>query len=53
MGGPRGRQWPYDFACELDASPSDEMRAIVERAINKHSPRPFSRCRSLMQATSS
>src|SRR5262249_19787885 len=32
------RNWPYDFACELDAIPPDRMRALVEEAINHHLP---------------
>jgi len=30
------KKWPYDFACELDAIPPDNLRAIVESAINRH-----------------
>jgi hypothetical protein len=30
------KNWPYDFACELDAIPPDDLRAIVETAINRH-----------------
>jgi hypothetical protein len=30
------KKWPYDFACELDAIPPDDLRAIVEIAINRH-----------------
>lgn len=32
------KKWPHDFACELDAMPPDELRLIVENAINKHLP---------------
>ena len=30
------QNWPYRFACELDAIPPDAMRAMVEGAINRH-----------------
>jgi hypothetical protein len=30
------KPWPYKFACELDAIPPDNMRALVEAAINRH-----------------
>jgi hypothetical protein len=30
------KKWPYDFACELDAIPPDDLRAVVEVAINQH-----------------
>jgi hypothetical protein len=30
--------WPFGFACELDAIPPATMREIVERAINDHLP---------------
>jgi hypothetical protein len=30
------KNWPYDFACELDAIPPDDLRAVVEIAINRH-----------------
>ena len=30
------KKWPFDFACELDAIPPDDLRAIVEEAINRH-----------------
>jgi hypothetical protein len=33
---PADKNWPYDFACELDAMPSDSMREIVQAAINQH-----------------
>jgi hypothetical protein len=32
------RNWPYDFACELDAIPPDFLRDLVEAAINQHLP---------------
>jgi hypothetical protein len=32
------KKWPYNFACELDAIPPDDLRAIVESAINRHLP---------------
>jgi hypothetical protein len=35
---PADRKWPYDFACELDAMPADELRAIVEGRIQQHLP---------------
>jgi len=30
------KKWPYRFACELDAIPPDDIRALVEDAINRH-----------------
>ena len=30
------RNWPHDFACELDAMSPDDMRDLVESAINLH-----------------
>ena len=30
------KNWPHDFACELDAIPPDAMRDFVEDAINQH-----------------
>jgi hypothetical protein len=36
---PADRKWPHQFACELDAIPPDEMRRIVERAIERHLPK--------------
>jgi hypothetical protein len=33
---PADKAWPYDFACELDAIPPDDMRELVEAAINRH-----------------
>jgi hypothetical protein len=32
------RKWPHTFACELDAVPPDELRQLVEAAINRHLP---------------
>lgn len=32
------KNWPYDFACELDAVPPDDLRNWVEIAINCHLP---------------
>ena len=32
------RKWPYDFACELDAIPPDQLRDLVEAHINLHLP---------------
>jgi hypothetical protein len=32
------RNWPHDFACELDALDPDRMRLLVEEAIKKHLP---------------
>jgi hypothetical protein len=32
------RKWPHEFACELDAIPPDDLRGIVEHAINLHLP---------------
>src|SRR5262245_9466691 len=30
------KKWPYEFACELDAIPPDQLRYLVENAINEH-----------------
>jgi hypothetical protein len=30
------RNWPHDFACELDAIPPDDLRDLIETAINRH-----------------
>jgi hypothetical protein len=30
------KRWPHDFCCELDAVAPDDMRNLVERAINRH-----------------
>jgi hypothetical protein len=35
---PADRNWPHDFACELDAIPPDTLREMVERCINWHLP---------------
>jgi hypothetical protein len=32
------KKWPYDFACELDAIPPDQLRDLVETHINLHLP---------------
>jgi hypothetical protein len=32
------KNWPYDFACELDAIPPDDLRNLVETTIEKHLP---------------
>jgi len=32
------RKWPHDYACELDAIPPDDLRALVEDVINAHLP---------------
>jgi len=32
------RKWGYDFACELDAIPPDQLRDLVEDYINLHLP---------------
>ena len=32
----RDRNWPHDFACELDAMSPDDMRDLIENAINLH-----------------
>jgi hypothetical protein len=31
-------KWPHDFACELDAVPPTELRALVKAAIERHLP---------------
>jgi hypothetical protein len=33
------RNWPYDFACELDAIDANTLRDIVRCAIERHLPR--------------
>jgi hypothetical protein len=33
---PADRQWPYDFACELDAIEPDDLRAMVREVIECH-----------------
>lgn len=35
---PADRNWEYDFCCELDAIPPDEMRSLVKAAIDNHLP---------------
>src|SRR6266568_2432954 len=32
------RKWPHEFACELDAIPPDDLRDVIEAAINLHLP---------------
>jgi hypothetical protein len=32
------KKWPHNFACELDAIPPDQLRELVEDAINLHLP---------------
>ena len=32
------KNWPFGFACELDAMPPDYMRALVQAAIERHLP---------------
>jgi hypothetical protein len=32
------RNWPFPFACELDAIPPDYMRALVRATIERHLP---------------
>jgi hypothetical protein len=36
---PADRNWPHDFACELDALPPDTLRALVRYHIEQHVPR--------------
>ena len=31
-------KWPHEFACELDAIPPDDLRDVIEAAINLHLP---------------
>jgi hypothetical protein len=33
---PADRNWAFDFACELDAIPPDDMRDLVKEAIENH-----------------
>jgi hypothetical protein len=33
---PADKNWPHDFACELDAISPDRMRSLVEMAIESH-----------------
>jgi hypothetical protein len=35
-GSGADKNWPHDFACELDAIPPDYMRDLVEEAIKQH-----------------
>jgi hypothetical protein len=35
---PADKKWPHDFACELDAIPPDQLRDLVEGAVNLHLP---------------
>jgi hypothetical protein len=35
---PADKAWPYSFACELDAIPADDLRTLVESAIEAHLP---------------
>jgi hypothetical protein len=35
---PADRNWSYQYACELDAIPPDDLRDLVEEAINEHLP---------------
>jgi len=35
---PADRNWPHEFACELDAIPPDQLRGLVEGVINLHLP---------------
>ena len=32
------QRWPYPYACELDAIPPDDLRALVHDAIEQHLP---------------
>ena len=32
------KNWPYDFACEVDAIPPDTLREIIKEAIEIHMP---------------
>jgi hypothetical protein len=32
------RNWPHDYACELDAMAPDVMRDLVEQMTNQHLP---------------
>jgi hypothetical protein len=32
------KNWPFDFACELDAIPPDYLRSLVQAAIERHLP---------------
>ena len=32
------KRWPHPYACELDAIPPDDLRALVQAAIERHLP---------------
>ena len=32
------KRWPHPYACELDAIPPDDLRALVRTAIEQHLP---------------
>ena len=32
------QRWPHPYACELDAIPPDDLRALVREAIEQHLP---------------
>jgi hypothetical protein len=32
------RKWPHDFAGELDATPPDDPRELIEEVVNLHLP---------------
>jgi hypothetical protein len=36
---PADKAWPHEFACELDAIPPDNLRELVQNAIEPHLPR--------------
>src|SRR5262245_22107258 len=36
---PADRNWPHDFACELDAIPANVLRDMVRKCIEQHLPR--------------
>ena len=33
-----GQRWPHSYACELDAIPPHDLRALVKGAIEQHLP---------------
>jgi hypothetical protein len=33
---PRGKNWPHDFCCELDAIEPDDLRELVRNCIEQH-----------------
>jgi hypothetical protein len=33
------QNWPYDFACELDAITPEDLRILVEKSINRYMPK--------------